>query len=211
MKRIAGSEGDSTGQARAFHQHIPMVLIVDVVNSALVPIVLTSYLRETLWLAFLMLAIAVTGARAIGWDREQTRLPDALPKMGDVSHPRFGAVRIALGRRQPAVGDWSWYPADCTIPARLDAGVSRPNQLALAILNLAPNGRDPMPDGGRCISPSRSDTNSAQRCFPKLSGPALINSRNEPSGCPLVDRVAGKSLRQDNFLVLDAAKLEHEL
>ena len=69
MKRIAIPGGICAAQVHALYQHIPMVLIVDVVNSALVSIVLASYRRQTLWLAFLILAVCVNGARAVGWAR----------------------------------------------------------------------------------------------------------------------------------------------
>lgn len=67
VKRIAISGEVYAAQVQALYQHIPMVLIVDVVNAALVSIVLSSYLRQTLWLAFLTVTVAVTGARAVGW------------------------------------------------------------------------------------------------------------------------------------------------
>jgi signal transduction histidine kinase/ActR/RegA family two-component response regulator len=44
-----------------------MVLTVNVVNSALVAIVLASYLGQLRWLIFLALTIVWTGARAFGW------------------------------------------------------------------------------------------------------------------------------------------------
>ena len=52
-----------------------MVLIADVVNSALVSIVLASYLGQTLWLAFLTVTVGLTGARAVGWFRYQHVTP----------------------------------------------------------------------------------------------------------------------------------------
>jgi signal transduction histidine kinase/CheY-like chemotaxis protein len=67
VKRIAIPAEIYAAQVQALYQHIPMVLIVDVVNAALVSIVLSSYLRQTLWLAFLTLTVALTGARAFGW------------------------------------------------------------------------------------------------------------------------------------------------
>ena len=46
-----------------------MMLSVNVVNSGLVSIVLSSYMGQTRWLIFLALTIALTGARVIGWSR----------------------------------------------------------------------------------------------------------------------------------------------
>jgi signal transduction histidine kinase/CheY-like chemotaxis protein len=46
-----------------------MVLLVNMVNSALVAIVLASYRGQTWWLVFLALTIALTGAHAFGWVR----------------------------------------------------------------------------------------------------------------------------------------------
>ncbi len=46
-----------------------MMLTVNVVNSALVSIVLSSYMGQTRWMIFLSLTIALTGARVLGWNR----------------------------------------------------------------------------------------------------------------------------------------------
>src|SRR5882672_6165871 len=56
-----------TAQIRALYQHTPMVLTVNVVNSALVALVLASYLEQTRWWIFFGLVVTLTGARAIGW------------------------------------------------------------------------------------------------------------------------------------------------
>ena len=69
MKPVAIRDGIYAAQIRALYQHLPMVLIVDVVNSALVSFVLASYLGHTLWLAFLTFAVGLAGARAVGWYR----------------------------------------------------------------------------------------------------------------------------------------------
>ncbi len=61
--------GIYVAQIRALYQHIPIVLLVNVVNSALVAIVLASYKGQTWWLAFLALTIALTGVSAFGWVR----------------------------------------------------------------------------------------------------------------------------------------------
>jgi signal transduction histidine kinase/CheY-like chemotaxis protein len=67
VKRIGIKNGIYTAQIQALYQHTPMVLTVNVVNSALVAIVLASYKGQVWWLAFLALTIALTAARAIGW------------------------------------------------------------------------------------------------------------------------------------------------
>ena len=69
MKRTGTTNGIYVAQIRALYQHIPIVLLVNVVNSALVAIVLASYKGQTWWLAFLALTIALTGAHAFGWVR----------------------------------------------------------------------------------------------------------------------------------------------
>ena len=46
---------------------MPMVLAVNVVNSALVALVLASYMEQTRWWIFFGLVVALTGARAMGW------------------------------------------------------------------------------------------------------------------------------------------------
>ena len=69
MKPVAIRDGIYAAQIRALYQHLPMVLIVDVVNSALVSFVLASYLGHTLWLAFLTFAVGLAAARAAGWYR----------------------------------------------------------------------------------------------------------------------------------------------
>src|SRR6202048_3525618 len=59
--------GIYAAQIQALYQHTPVVLTVNVVNSALVAIVLASYMGQTWWLVFLALTIAVTAARVVGW------------------------------------------------------------------------------------------------------------------------------------------------
>ena len=61
--------GIYVAQIRALYQHVPIVLLVNIVNSALVAIVLASYKGQTWWLVFLALTIALTGAHALGWVR----------------------------------------------------------------------------------------------------------------------------------------------
>jgi signal transduction histidine kinase/CheY-like chemotaxis protein len=69
VKRSGTASGIFAAQIEALHQHIPMVLLVNVVNSALVAIVLAAYRGQTWWLVFLALSVAVSGARAVGWAR----------------------------------------------------------------------------------------------------------------------------------------------
>jgi signal transduction histidine kinase len=57
----------SAAQFQALYEHMPMVLAVNVVNSALVALVLASYLEQTRWWIFFGLVVALTGARAMGW------------------------------------------------------------------------------------------------------------------------------------------------
>src|SRR5882724_13209629 len=56
-----------TAQIRALYQHTPMVLAVNVANSALVAVVLGAYLQQARWWIFFGLVITLTGLRAIGW------------------------------------------------------------------------------------------------------------------------------------------------
>jgi signal transduction histidine kinase/CheY-like chemotaxis protein len=69
VKRTGTTNGIYVAQIQALYQHIPIVLLVNVVNSALVAIVLASYKGQTWWLVFLALTIALTGAHAFGWVR----------------------------------------------------------------------------------------------------------------------------------------------
>ena len=57
----------SAAQFQALYEHMPMVLAVNVVNSALVALVLASYMEQTRWWIFFGLVVALTGARAVGW------------------------------------------------------------------------------------------------------------------------------------------------
>jgi signal transduction histidine kinase/CheY-like chemotaxis protein len=56
-----------TAQIRAVYEHIPMILAVNVVNSALVALVLASYMEQTRWWIFFGSVVALTGVRAAGW------------------------------------------------------------------------------------------------------------------------------------------------
>ena len=57
----------SAAQISALYQHMPMVLAVNVVNSALVAFVLASYMEQTRWWIFFGLVVLLTGMRAAGW------------------------------------------------------------------------------------------------------------------------------------------------
>ena len=69
MRRSGIASGIFAAQIQALYQHIPMVLTVNVVNSALVAIVLASYRGQAWWLVFLALSVAVSAVRALGWAR----------------------------------------------------------------------------------------------------------------------------------------------
>jgi len=51
-----------------------MVLTVNLVNSTLVSVVLALYSGETPWLIFLVLTVALTVLRLIGWRQYYSRL-----------------------------------------------------------------------------------------------------------------------------------------
>ena len=69
MKQTGTTNGIYVAQIRALYQHIPIVLLVNIVNSTLVTIVLASYKGQTWWLVFLALTIALAVAHAFGWAR----------------------------------------------------------------------------------------------------------------------------------------------
>src|ERR1700731_207460 len=69
VKQTGTVNGIYVAQIRALYQHIPIVLLVNIVNSALVAIILASYKGQTWWLVFLALTIALSGAHAFGWVR----------------------------------------------------------------------------------------------------------------------------------------------
>ena len=56
----------SAAQFLALYEHMPMVLAVNVVNAALVALVLASYMEQTRWWIFFGLVVTLTAARAIG-------------------------------------------------------------------------------------------------------------------------------------------------
>src|SRR5215472_13236230 len=58
---------------RAYHQ-TPVVLTVNLVNSALVAVVLALYSGETPWLIFLVVTVGLTALRLIVWRQYYSRL-----------------------------------------------------------------------------------------------------------------------------------------
>ncbi|HJY90149.1 MAG TPA: hypothetical protein VJ255_07715 [Candidatus Acidoferrum sp.] len=70
---IRNSEVYTSQVDRLYHQ-TPMVLTVNLVNSTLVSVVLALYSGETPWLIFLVLTVALTVLRLIGWRQYSSRL-----------------------------------------------------------------------------------------------------------------------------------------
>ena len=70
---IRNSEVYTSQVDRLYHQ-TPMVLTVNLVNSTLVSVVLALYSGETPWLIFLVLTVALTVLRLIGWRQYYSRL-----------------------------------------------------------------------------------------------------------------------------------------
>ena len=54
-------------QIHAVYQHVPMILADHVVNSALVALVLASYMAQTRWWMFFVAVASFNGAWALGW------------------------------------------------------------------------------------------------------------------------------------------------
>jgi predicted signal transduction protein with EAL and GGDEF domain len=54
-------------QIKAVYRHLPMILAVNIINSALVAVVLASYLNQSRWWIFFGLVATLTAARAAGW------------------------------------------------------------------------------------------------------------------------------------------------
>ena len=67
VKRSGVANRIYAAQIQVLYQHIPMVLIVNMVNSGLVAIVLASCMRQLWWLVFLALTTVLTAACTIGW------------------------------------------------------------------------------------------------------------------------------------------------
>src|SRR5258708_33000077 len=70
LRNVVSSNVDreiSSAQFLALYEHMPMVLVVNVVNAELVALVLASYMEQTRWRIFFGLVVTWTVARAIGW------------------------------------------------------------------------------------------------------------------------------------------------
>jgi len=89
-------------QIRALYQHTPMVLAVNVANSALVAVVLGSYLEQTRWWIFFGLVVTLTGLRAIGWIcyRHDRQPYENHGQVGDVCDGRIESIGPPLGSRK---------------------------------------------------------------------------------------------------------------
>ena len=88
-----------TAQIEALYQHTPMVLAVNVVNSALVALVLASYMEQTRWWVFFGSVVTLTAVRAIGWSRHRhNRKPDeAMTKWAIVATAGSGLSGLLWG------------------------------------------------------------------------------------------------------------------
>src|SRR5689334_10151107 len=56
-----------TAKIEAVYRHLPMILAVNIINSALVAVVLASYLDQSRWWIFFGLVATLTAARAVDW------------------------------------------------------------------------------------------------------------------------------------------------
>ena len=72
---------------RLYHQ-TPMVVIVNLVNSALVAVVLALYSGETPWLIFLVVTMALTALRLIAWRQYYSRLQPGVATANWEGSPR---------------------------------------------------------------------------------------------------------------------------
>jgi signal transduction histidine kinase/CheY-like chemotaxis protein len=68
-----------SAQIDNLYQQTPIVLTANAVNSALVAVVLASYMGQALWLIFLALTLLLTMFRIIGWKLYKSRAPQARP------------------------------------------------------------------------------------------------------------------------------------
>ena len=89
----------SAAQFLALYEHMPMVLTVNVVNSALVALVLASYMEQTRWWVFFGSVVTLTAVRAIGWSRHRhNRKPDeAMTKWAIVATAGSGLSGLLWG------------------------------------------------------------------------------------------------------------------
>jgi predicted signal transduction protein with EAL and GGDEF domain len=68
LKRGNFDDEITAAQIDALYRHMPMVLAVNVVNSALVAAVLASYMHRPRWWIFFGLVVMLTAVRAVGWE-----------------------------------------------------------------------------------------------------------------------------------------------
>ena len=66
-RRISTDREIFAMQIDALYRHLPMVLVVNLVNSGLVTLVLAWHLEQTRWWLFFGVVITLTAARAVGW------------------------------------------------------------------------------------------------------------------------------------------------
>jgi hypothetical protein len=66
VKRSDNTNGIYAGQVQALYQHLPVVLLVNVVNSALVSVVLAASRGQVCWLVFLGFNCRLIGSSCIG-------------------------------------------------------------------------------------------------------------------------------------------------
>jgi hypothetical protein len=77
VKQIDATDKIYTARIDALYRQTPMVLTVNVVNSALVAVVFASYMGHTLWLIFLALTTGLTLMRVIVWNVYRSRMESA--------------------------------------------------------------------------------------------------------------------------------------
>src|ERR1700752_2096931 len=68
----------SSAQFLALYEHMPMVLAVNVVNAALVALVLASYMEQTRWWIFFGLVVTLSGR--VRWGGAITTIIEKLSK-----------------------------------------------------------------------------------------------------------------------------------
>jgi signal transduction histidine kinase/ActR/RegA family two-component response regulator len=89
VTRIIKNNEIYTSQVDRLYNQTPMVLTVNLVNSALVAVVLALYSGETPWLIFLVLTVVLTALRLIGWRLYYSRVQP------DVATTKWALLAIA--------------------------------------------------------------------------------------------------------------------